>query len=187
MDYLINEIAALGPDRPHLVMLGEEESETSAVRATADLLLGRQGFTIRTVGRDSIDRYYRAADVFALASIREAFGLVYAEALAHGLPCIAHDYPVSRFVLGEEGLFADLRLTGSLAQQVRVALAMDDTTAQRERRHEAVSQRFDWSALAPQYVDMFHQVALPPSAVPAARAVPEFRLDSSTGERCVAP
>ncbi len=179
MDYLISEIASMGPDRPHLVMLGEDEGETNMVRATAELLLGPHGFTMRTVGRESMDRYYRVADVFALASLREAFGLVYAEALGHGLPCVAHDYPVSRFVLGEDGLFADLRVPGNLARQVNRALAMEDTAAQRLRRHASISDRFDWAGLAPRYVEMFQRVARPSAPTPAP-PVPEFARDPST-------
>lgn len=187
MDYLINEIASMGPDRPFLVMLGEVESETPAVRATADLLLGPDGYLMRTVQRDAMDKYYRAADVFALASLVEAFGLVYVEAMGHGLPCVAHDYPVSRFILGDQGLLDDLRLTGRLAAQLRIALAMRDTAEHRIQRHTAVSHRFDWSALAPQYVAMMQTVAHPPVATPAARSTTEILLDAGHENRVATP
>lgn len=185
MDYLISEIAAMGRERPYLVMLGEVESETPAVRATADLLLGPDGYMMRTVNREAMDRYYRSADVFALASLVEAFGLVYVEAMSHGLPCVAHDYPVSRFVLGEDGLLADLRLSGRLAERTRQALALADTPEQRIQRHTAVSHRFDWSALAPQYVAMMQLVAHPPLAQPTPRAAPELRIEAGHKEGVV--
>jgi glycosyltransferase involved in cell wall biosynthesis len=187
MDYLISEIASMGPDRPFLVMLGEVESETPAVRATADLLLGPDGYLIRTVQRDAMDKYYRAADVFALASLVEAFGLVYVEAMSHGLPCIAHDYPVSRFVLGAEGLLDDLRLTGRLAARLHEALDLADTAEHRIQRHTSVSHRFDWSALAPRYVAMMQSVAHPPIASSAPRATPEIRLESGHEEQVATP
>lgn len=187
MDYLINEIASMGPERPFLVMLGEVESETPAVRATADLLLGPDGYLMRTVPRDAMDKYYRAADVFALASLVEAFGLVYVEAMSHGLPVVAHDYPVSRFVLREEGLLDDLRLPGRLARQVRHALALQDTAEQRIQRHTAVSHRFDWSVLAPRYVAMMQAVAHPPVNAPAARPAPELRIEPKREEHVATP
>jgi 1,2-diacylglycerol 3-alpha-glucosyltransferase len=162
MDYLIAEIASLGEARPFLAMLGESESETAAVRATAELLLGPEGFAMRTVPREQMDDYYRAADVFALASLREAFGLAYVEAMAHGLPCVAHDQAVTRFVLGEEGLLADLRERGALAATIRFALSLEDSGALRARRHHAVRQRFGWPALLGDYVAMLSERALPP-------------------------
>jgi glycosyltransferase involved in cell wall biosynthesis len=165
LDYLISEIAAMGERRPYLVMLGESEDETPAVRATAELLLGPDGFSMRTVPRERMDDYYRAADVFALASLIEAFGQPLVEALAHGLPCVAHDHEVTRFVLNTEGVLSDLRQPGALATALRTALGQEDTPEQRSRRYYAVRDRFGWSTLLPDYVAMLTQG--PPSAVRA--------------------
>ncbi|MCG8592703.1 MAG: glycosyltransferase family 4 protein [Proteobacteria bacterium] len=41
------------------------------------------------VGDEQLSRLYRTASVFAMPSRQEGFGLVYAEAMWHGLPCIA--------------------------------------------------------------------------------------------------
>jgi 1,2-diacylglycerol 3-alpha-glucosyltransferase len=154
MDYLITEIATMGEARPFLVMLGESEDETPAVRALAELLLGPDGFQMRTVPRERMDEYYRAADVFALASVTEAFGLAYVEALAHGLPTIAHDQEVTRFVVAREGTLADLRQPGALAAVLRRVLEAGDHGADRLRRYEVMRDRFGWPALLPGYVAM---------------------------------
>jgi 1,2-diacylglycerol 3-alpha-glucosyltransferase len=159
MDYLIAEVAGLGPPRPFLLLLGEVESETPAVRATAELLLGHDGFALRTVGREEMDAYYRAADVFALASLQEAFGLAYVEALAHGLACVAHDHPVARFVMGGEGVVADLRERGALTRQLHAALALPDSDARRAARHQSVADRFGWARLLPGYLAMLERCA----------------------------
>ena len=166
MDYLISEISALGEHRPFLVMLGEEEDDTPAVRAMAELLLGPGGFVMRTVPREQMDDYYRTADVFALASLQEAFGLAYVEAMAHGLPCLAHAQEVTRFVLGQEGVLVDLRETGALSGAIRDALAREDTGELRARRHHSVRQRFGWPALLPAYVSMLARGVVPTPARP---------------------
>jgi len=181
MDYLIGEIASLPPPRPFLTMLGEFETESPAVRATAELLLGPDGFLMRTVPRDTIDKYYRAADVFVLASLKEAFGLGYVEALAHGLPCIAHDFPVSRFVLNGQGLLGDLRRPGALAQLLRVALSLPDTLEARSRRHNAASKRFGWPVLALDYAAMMHLCAGSAASrrtAPATDPVQRIRIEA---------
>lgn len=172
MDYLITEVAALADLRPYLVMLGEPEQETPAVRAMAEALLGRDGFAMRTVRREEVDGYYRAADVFGLASLQEAFGLAYVEALAHGLPSVAHDQGVTRFVLGEQGLLTDLRRPGFLADALRTALSEDNGVAHRVRRHRWVRDRFGWDALLPEYVAMLTRLAAAAAPVRARRLEP---------------
>jgi glycosyltransferase involved in cell wall biosynthesis len=180
MDYLISEIAALPSPRPFLVMLGEAETETPAVRATAELLLGPRGFAMRTVSRDQMEQYYRAADVFVLASLREAFGLAYVEAMANGLPCIAHDGPVTRFVLGEYGRLADLRRPGALGRELRTALAVPDPIEARLGRHYAVVSRFGWPAVVHRYVAMIAECAGKASPVVETRT-PHPRVAASAG------
>ena len=50
-------------------------------------------------------RRYEAAAIFAMPSENEGFGLVYAEAMAHGLPCVGSDRDAAREVIrhGETG------------------------------------------------------------------------------------
>jgi 1,2-diacylglycerol 3-alpha-glucosyltransferase len=160
MDYVIKEVASLPEPRPYLVMLGQSEGDTPILRTMATLLLGEQGFAMRSVGVDEIGAFYQAADVFTLASLQEGFGLGYVEALAHGLPCIAHDFTVSRYVLGDHGFFADLRTPGTLANALRQILASGTSPAQFRQRHASVAERFSWPALNAAYVEMMRSCAV---------------------------
>lgn len=158
MDYLVREAAAVRPT-PYVIMLGQRDPDTPRVAALAESLLGPDGYRLATVPRERIWEYYAAADVFALASLREGFGLVYLEALASGLPVIAHDFDESRYVLGEEGTFADLSRPGALAQALgRVPRERDAASAARRRAY--VRERFDWSVLGPEYARAFEEIAL---------------------------
>src|SRR5712691_1475129 len=155
MDYLVDEIARLPQPRPYLVLLGTMDAESVAITALAREKLGEQSFTARSVPHDQVEDCYRAADLFALASLQEGFGRVFLEALVHGLPVIAHDHPVMRFVLGSEGTFGDLSKPGALAAVIRETLGKEDSDADAIRRKETVRQRFSWAVLAPRYSDMF--------------------------------
>ena len=163
MDYVVNEVAALPADRrPHLVLLGAMDAASEDILALARERLGLAGFTARSVAPEEVADYYHAADVFTLASLREGFGRVYLEALVAGLPCVVHDAPTMRYVLGDEGTFADLARPGALTYALSVLLPVPDLTPPaRARRRESVRARFGWGALAPSYAAMFRRATIP--------------------------
>lgn len=160
MDYVIREVAALPAPRPYLLLLGNIEHESPSVIALGNELLGGDGFRAATVPKSEIAGYYRAADAFVLASLHEGFGRVYAEALSHGLPCLAHDYDASRYVLGAHGLLGDFRKEGTLAGLLRGLRPGGE--AERPARHRDAYERFSWDRLRDPYVEMIRRCALGP-------------------------
>lgn len=158
MDHVIREVARLEP-RPYLILLGQESEETPALKHLAKDLLGEGNYEVSSAKPDAVGTYYERADVFVLASTEEAFGRVYIEAMMHGLPCIAHDFPVARYVLGDDGTYVDMTVDGELASALKVALEGDEYRA--ERRRVAVS-RFGWDALMPEYLRLLRPASRPP-------------------------
>jgi glycosyltransferase involved in cell wall biosynthesis len=159
VDYLIRELAALPAPRPFLCLLGAHGPDADDVRALARERLGDHGFLARAVPHDEIGEWYRAADVFALASLREGFGLAYVEALAHGLPIVAHDSAVTRHLLGTHAVLADLSRDGALASALAHTLASPSSDAERAARHASARERFGWDALREEYARMLLHVA----------------------------
>ena len=158
VDYLLEEVASL-TDPPFLVLLGNFDPETPELLALARSLLGADGFVARSVSERSVADHYRAADCFALASRAEGFGLALVDALAHGLPVIAHDFAVARFVVGEHGYLADLGIRGALAGAYASLGPGDAAESLGRERHASVYERFSWDVLAPGYVRLFREVA----------------------------
>lgn len=164
LDYVIREVARLPQPRPRLLVLGQPDAETPGIVDLGRRLLGTDRFGHRTVSAERVTDYYRAADLFVLASLREGFGRVWVEALAQGLPCLAHDFPVARFVLGEHGSFGDFSRDGTLtALLAQTLLAQTRQTPEAARqaaaRHRRVYERFSWDRLTGPYVDMFRTCA----------------------------
>jgi glycosyltransferase involved in cell wall biosynthesis len=166
MDYLIEEVARLPQPRPFLQLVGAMDEHSPTVLALAERLLGRDGCRACSVPCESVFDFYRAADVFVLASLQEGFGRVFLEALSHGLPVLAHRHPVMEFVLGSEGTFGDLSQPGQLSDLLKQALArpLDRETAR--HRWESVRARFSWPVLAPAYREMFASAATRPLPAP---------------------
>jgi glycosyltransferase involved in cell wall biosynthesis len=97
-----------------------------------------------------LERLYRAADVFALPSVKEGFGLVVLEALAAGLPAVVSDLDVFREFGGDgdSALMTPVGDAGALAGAL-VRAARDDGLAARLRAGgREVAERHGWDRVA---------------------------------------
>jgi glycosyltransferase involved in cell wall biosynthesis len=154
LDYLIEEVSRLPHPRPFLLLAGQEEAETPGIRALASERLGPDGHDIRTVPHDDVADLYRASDVFALASLGEGLPRALIEALGSGLPCIAHDYAVSRFALGPYGELGDFSVPGELAGVLCEVLQRAADAEAAHRRHRFAYESFGWDHLRSGYVEL---------------------------------
>ncbi|OLT62361.1 glycosyltransferase family 4 protein [Moorena bouillonii] len=160
MDYIINEVASLPKPRPFLLLLGQQDAESPEIIQLGQELLGVDQFQVRTVAREQVTNYYKVADIFVLASLHEGLPRVIVEAMSHGLPCLAHDYDITHFVLGNEGYFANFELTGSLANLITQVLSEGYNDSKRKNCHRKVYERFSWQQLSTAYVDMIERCRL---------------------------
>ena len=71
MHYLIEELSRLPAPRPFLQMLGAMDESSREIVDLAEQLLGPDGFSARSVPYEGVFDFYRAADIFALASLQE--------------------------------------------------------------------------------------------------------------------
>jgi phosphatidyl-myo-inositol dimannoside synthase len=124
-----------------LVIVGKGD-DAARLRALADAspAAARIAFT-GFVEDAALDQLYRHASVFLMPSRGEGFGIVYLEAMAHGLPCIGSRHDAAGDVI-EDGV------TGFLVAQDQVAEIADRTVrlmtdpALRQRMGEAGHRRF---------------------------------------------
>lgn len=157
-DRLAAALARLPEPRPYFVVLGQPTPETDTLRARLEHALGPAGFAMRTVAPADVARHLAVADVFALASVVEGFGRGYVEAAASGLPCVAHDFPVAREVLGPWGRYTDMTDEDSITETLAAALT-DASHHPREEQAAWISARYGWDALLPAYEALFTRVA----------------------------
>jgi glycosyltransferase involved in cell wall biosynthesis len=146
--------------RPFLQLLGAMDEGSSEIIELGNSLLGPDNFSARSVSYSQVAEYYQAADFFVLCSLKEGFGRVYLEALKHGLPTIAHHFPVMAFVLGHVGIQGDLSRKGELSRILSEQLCHPVDQSDAKKRWESIRDRFSWEVLATEYAKIFHQVAL---------------------------
>lgn len=117
LDWVVEEVARLPEDQPaELVVVGQATPrEAEAFRERAGAALGGRVHVAPNVPAEQMPRWYQAADVFFHAALREPFGIVFLEAMASGLPVVAHDFPVTRWIVGEGGEIVDMAEAGAAA------------------------------------------------------------------------
>lgn len=80
---------------------------------------------IKHVESDRMPSYYRAADVFCFTpDSQEAFGMVYLEAMAAGLPIVASNDKIRRELIGKQGIYVDPRNPAEIASGISQAIQL---------------------------------------------------------------
>jgi glycosyltransferase involved in cell wall biosynthesis len=145
--------AVAGVPDAYLVVAGDGPLRDEVDRLAAELLPGR--FRRATFRHEQMPDLYRSADLFLHTKIRESFGNVYIEALSCGVPVLAHDDEVTRWILGEHALLVDTTSQEALTAAIATALK---TRRLDEAAAEWAHARYSWEVVAGQYSDFFGEV-----------------------------
>ena len=131
----------------HLVVAGDGPQRDELDSLAAELMPGR--FARRRLHFTDMPDLYRCADVFLHTTLLESFGNVYLEALATGLPIVAHDSVVTQWILGSHASLIDTTDEGRLVVTLRQALAhpTDDLDA----RVQLANERYAWPVVGDAY------------------------------------
>ncbi|TWT97963.1 D-inositol 3-phosphate glycosyltransferase [Botrimarina colliarenosi] len=157
LDVLLRALPRL-PERVVLVAAGGYEGGPYP-RAIESAGLGGR---VRLLGmRDDLRRLYAGADVFALLSHYEPFGLVVTEAMAAGVPVVTALTvgAASAVAAGEAGVVID-----DPHDEAALASAMnrllDEPEALRQMSHSALSaaRELSWERIKPRYLRVFNSV-----------------------------
>jgi glycosyltransferase involved in cell wall biosynthesis len=140
------------------VIIGEFSEETKAIRIRLQELFGDNFLLLEVNSHSEMGSYYAAADYFVHAGDRESFGLVFLEALWHGLPIVAHRDEVTEFVLHDKAIIFNTydmmewrrALQGLLEHSLAPAKDSSKTAMK-----EFVAGNYSWDALRLQYLHLF--------------------------------
>jgi len=113
--------------------------------------LGDRFQYVGKVSSDVLMGFYQHSDYFLSASEHEAFGIVYLEAMASGLPVISQEDERRREIIGAGGYLLDCKDTLFFADVLKHLCKKDFSPL------EQVKQ-FDWKVLKPRYVKVMEEV-----------------------------
>lgn len=156
-------LAARGERVPTLVVLGGPSGRPTAVREL-EALAYQVGVSDRLVvrppvPRDELVRWYRAADVVAVPSHNETFGLVAAEAEASGTPVVAAAVGGLRTVVEDQvsGVLVPDHDPATWARVLADLLADDARLAALGEGARRAGERFGWDVAAVRMLDVYAQ------------------------------
>jgi glycosyltransferase involved in cell wall biosynthesis len=137
-----------------LVVAGDGALRTQVDRVAAQLLPGR--FMRNSFPHSEMPELYRSADLFLHTAKCESFGNVYLEALSSGVPIVAHEDQITRWILGDHAVLLDTESEKALSQAIESALRSHRSDA--KEAVEWAHANYSWSVIARRYIEFLDQV-----------------------------
>ena len=150
------QCAARVPDL-HLLVAGDGELRDQVDACGRELMGSR--FQRLAVPHEAMPDLYRAADLFLHMSQNDPSPLAYVEALATGLPVVAHDSIVTRWTFEDQGTLVDTSDGAAVTRAIQRALRLR-TPDHVAARRDLVARRFTWRRIARAYADFFEELLL---------------------------
>jgi UDP-glucose:(heptosyl)LPS alpha-1,3-glucosyltransferase len=131
-------------------------------------MLGVEDAVTFVGARSDTERFYKAADVFVLPTLYEAFSLVMLEALAAGLPIVTTRVNgVDELFAGQQPGLIVHRTPDDVARALAELAESPGLRAEMGRSARAIASRFTWERSAEGMLDIFAELA---ATAPAASA-----------------
>ena len=137
----------------HLVVAGDGPLKEEIEEAAKKLIPGR--FQCVSVSPGKMPMLYRSADVFLHLSKDEPSSLAFLEALACGLPIVAHDLPRLRLIAGNDAFLLDTDDILAVAKNVELARRSSP-----EQQHQRASKagKYSWQNMGSLYRDFLAEI-----------------------------
>lgn len=149
-DRVIDALAQL--KQGSLLIVGEGELKKE-LEEKGQKILGNR-FRVTSFRNENMPDVYRSVDLFTLPSWdREAFGIVYLEALASGVGVVAPEDGSRREIVGEGGILTNVEDITNYAQVLEKALKIDWS-----KKARLQAEKFSWDKIAKDYENVMMEM-----------------------------
>jgi glycosyltransferase involved in cell wall biosynthesis len=148
----------------HLVVAGDGPLRQVVDAYAARRLPGR--FTRMLVGAEKMPKLYQSADVFLHLCRDESFGNVFLEAMACGLPVVAHGSSRVRWIVGNDEFFVDNDDPAAISHQIELAHGVGLST---RTQRVAKAATFSWTKIVEKYSQFLEEIVNSPGSRPESR------------------
>lgn len=146
--------------KTHLLLVGSVESAEYKKRIESLALTNDKHITvIGEVTDEVLDEYYNRSDLFALYPEYEAFGLVFLEALSHGVPVLSHEVGALSEVLTQGALLAHAYDSSQVV--LHLETLVNDAYKRKTLGNEGkkfVTSDYTWEQTAEQFMAVYRSV-----------------------------
>jgi D-inositol-3-phosphate glycosyltransferase len=174
-DILVRALAEM-TERDHVTLViagGDSRAAAEVARLQAAATEVGVADRVRFVGavpHESLHLYYNAADVVAVPSFYESFGLVAVEAMACGTPVVASRVGglTSTVADGRTGYLIPWRCPGPFAEKLDLLLENESLRRALGAAAARSMQDYSWSAVAASVLALYQKLAVRTPALAAA-------------------
>ena len=153
-----------GEEPPVLMMVGGDEHSQGQVqvlqRMAKDLHIEDRVTFVGSVAQEKLPLFYSAADICAIPSYYESFGMVALESLACGTPIVATNVGGMRSIIrhGEIGRIAKDNSPHNLASEISGLLCQREDKDQRVKTRRDRMTEFGWATIADRILHEYNRL-----------------------------
>lgn len=114
---------------------------------------------VGNIAKEEVNYYYSLCDVFCMPSYFEAYGIVFCEALANGLPCIARNKFSMKEIIedGKDGYLLEKDDENELAEKMYKLLNSVEITENVRTNRQVYLHNYSWSTVAARMENIISQ------------------------------
>ncbi len=161
MDWIIKEFSKFHKEvekNSYLVVVGELEEDSKELIKWGKFLLKDNIRFLSNIPNNEMPSIYSMADVFTLGTLTEVFGIVFLEAMASEVPVIAHNYPVTKWIVGDGGECIDMTQEGRLSSTLKKYTNDDFRKEKGGKARERAKKLFSKEKMIKDILRMYNQI-----------------------------